>query len=425
MSPDGGRAVGGSAAAVVGAGVVGLSVAWWLQEHGYDVTVFESRAVGAGASFGNAGWVCPGLTAPLPEPSVLTYGLRSLAARDAPLRIPPTAALGTWRFLASFALNCTAKRWTAGVASYAAINAIAQESFDIFAAGGVTAPVIDAPVIAAFEQARDAVPLRREVDVLAGYGQDVSAVELSEDDLHALQPILSARARYGVRLDGQRYLQPAAYTQSLAASVVERGGKIEEGVSVAGVRERPGSSRVHVDTATSVLNFDAAVIANGAWLRRLAQPTGVRVRVGSGRGYSFTVRGDQVLDAPLYLPPTRVACTPGPDPQSGWFRMAGTMEFRPPEYRLDERRVQAIVRSCAPWLRDVDWSSVTGQWVGPRPITTDGLPVIGATNLENVFVAGGHGMWGLTLGPATGRLLAERIVTGQLPPALAPFDPLR
>jgi len=427
---SGGRQIGrgsagGRVAAVVGAGVVGLSVAWFLQEHGYDVTVFESRTVGAGASSGNAGWVCPGLTAPLPEPSILSYGLRSLAARDAPLRIPPTAPLATWRFLAGFALHCTAKRWTAGVASYAGINAIAHESYDVLAAGGVTAVVHEAPMIAAFEDPRDAVPLRREVEVLASYGQDVSAVELSEDELHAVQPILSPRAHFGLRLDGQRYLQPAEYTQSLAGSFVSRGGKIEEGVSVVGIRERAGSSRVHVDIATSVLSVDVAVIANGAWLQRLAGPTGVRMRVGSGRGYSFTVRADEVLEAPLYLPSTRVACTPGPDPQSGWFRMAGTMEFRPPGYRLDERRVQAIVHSCTPYLRNVDWSSVTGEWVGPRPITSDGLPVIGATALENVFVAGGHGMWGITLGPATGRLLAERIATGKLPPALAPFDPLR
>jgi D-amino-acid dehydrogenase len=217
-------------------------------------------------------------------------------------------------------------------------------------------------------------------------------VELSEDELHVLQPILSARARYGLRLDGQRYLQPAQYTQSLAASFVSRGGKIEEGVAVVGIRERAASSGVQVDIATSVLSADVAVIANGAWLQRLARPTGVRMRVGSGRGYSFTVHADEILEAPLYLPSTRVACTPGPDPRSGWLRMAGTMEFRPPSYRLDEPRVRAIVRSCSPFLRYVDWSSVTGEWVGPRPITTDGLPVIGATALANVFVAGGHGM---------------------------------
>jgi D-amino-acid dehydrogenase len=420
---DGGT--GGRRAVIVGAGVVGLSVAWFLQERGYEVTVLDRSAVGAGASSGNAGWICPGLTAPLPEPSVLAYGLRSLARRDAPLRIPPTASLATWRFLAGFALCCTARRWAAGVASYAAINAIAHESYDILAAGGVAARVHPDPLIAAFERPGEAVSLRREVEVLASHGQEVAAVELSEAELHAAQPILSDRARYGLRLEGQRHLRPAEYTQSLAASVSARGGRIEAGTAVLAVGSRPGAAGVRLRTARSVLDADVAVLANGAWLQRLARQAGVRLRIASGRGYSFTVPSEELLETPLYLPAVRVACTPGSEQAPGRLRLAGTMEFRPPDHRLDERRVQAIVRSCRPYLMTVDWSSVDGEWVGPRPVTTDGLPVIGATRLENVFVAGGHGMWGMTLGPATGRLLAERIALGRLPDALLPFDPLR
>jgi D-amino-acid dehydrogenase len=408
----------------VGAGIVGLSVAWFLQESGHEVTVIERASVGSGASSGNAGWICPGLTAPLPEPSVLAYALRSLAERDAALRIPLPASLATWRFLAAFALCCTNKRWMAGLGHYAAISAVAQESYDILAAGGVAGVVHDAPLIAAFERRSQATSLSREVELLAaGYGQDVSAVELAEDELHAMQPILSERARYGLRVEGQRYVQPAEYTESLATSVLARGGKVELGTSVLGIDSL--SAGVRIQTSRPEIDVDVAVIANGAWLGELGRRAGIRLRVASGRGYSFTVRSDEVLESPLYLPHVRVACTPGAAEAPGSLRLAGTMEFRPPDAPFDGRRVQAMVRSCREYLRGVDWSSIARAWVGPRPVTADGLPVVGATGLENVFVAGGHGMWGMTLGPASGRLLAERIATGRLPDALVPFDPMR
>ena len=117
----------------------------------------------------------------------------------------------------------------------------------------------------------------------------------------------------------------------------------------------------------------------------------------------------------------RVACTPAP----GGMRLAGTMEFRPADAPLDQRRIQAIVRSAQGYLPGVDWNAITGSWVGPRPVTADGLPVIGRSGSDGIYVAGGHGMWGMTLGPATGRLLAEFIASGRRPEALAPFDPLR
>ena len=76
-------------------------------------------------------------------------------------------------------------------------------------------------------------------------------------------------------------------------------------------------------------------------------------------------------------------------------------------------------------LTGIDWSGIDEQWVGSRPLSADGRPLIGATATPGVFVGGGHGMWGLTLGPLTGELLAEQIVTGRSDPLLAGVSPLR
>jgi D-amino-acid dehydrogenase len=147
----------------------------------------------------------------------------------------------------------------------------------------------------------------------------------------------------------------------------------------------------------------------------------VRSVVQAGRGYSFSVPVEHVPSGPVYFPAQRVACTP----LGGRLRVAGMMEFRRPEAPLDARRIRAIAEAARPLLRGADLDARQDEWVGSRPCTPDGLPLIGATRSPRVFVAGGHGMWGITLGPATGRLLAETIVTGERPAQLAPFDPLR
>jgi len=105
--------------------------------------------------------------------------------------------------------------------------------------------------------------------------------------------------------------------------------------------------------------------------------------------------------------------------------VAGMMEFRSPDAPLDPRRVQAIVDATRPMLTGVDWTARSEEWVGSRPCTADGLPLVGATRSPRVHIAGGHGMWGVALGPLTGRMLADSMTGGPVPDVLRHFDPLR
>ena len=306
------------------------------------------------------------------------------------------------------------------MASFGNLNALALPSYELLTQAGVADGPRDEPVIAAFDGPEQAGPLRHEVQAIAAAGgMNFTLDELSAAELRREQPLLGSRARYGLRIGGQQFLQPLEFVQSLAASVRSRGGQIVTGASVTAVASRAGGIRL--DVAGQPADADVCVLANGAWINALAGPAGVRVRIQAGRGYSFRLRIPEPLTQPLYLPAARVALTPAP----GGFRAAGTMEFRRPDDPLDRRRIGAIVRSARAYLPGVDWSALTGAWVGPRPVTADGLPIIGATRDDGLFVAGGHGMWGMTLGPATGRLLARRIATGRPEAALAPFNPLR
>ncbi|AEH09055.1 MULTISPECIES: NAD(P)/FAD-dependent oxidoreductase [Protofrankia] len=406
---------------IVGAGMVGLSTAWFLQEHGVQVTVLERDHVAAGSSWGNAGWVTPSLATPLPEPAVLRYGVRAVMSPASPVYVPPRADPRLLRFLAGFARNSTARRWRAAMEHLVPVNRRAFEAFDQLAAGGVRVPTSSAePFLACYRSAREREMLVTELAEIRAAGQKVDFELLGGAQVRALQPVLTDEINAAVRIDGQRFCDPGRFVAALADSVRVRGGELREGVDVRGIRDRGADIAVELATGESAL-FDAVVVASGAWLSELAQPFGVRLPVQAGRGYSFSVAAHAVPAGPLYFPAQRVACTPLGDR----LRIAGMMEFREPRAPLDQRRITAIVDAVRPLLAGVELASRRQEWVGSRPCTPDGLPVIGRTTSPRLFVAGGHGMWGITLGPVSGQLVAQALATGRLPAELEPFDPLR
>ncbi|WP_432058854.1 NAD(P)/FAD-dependent oxidoreductase [Streptomyces sp. bgisy022] len=407
--------------AVVGAGMVGLSTAWFLQERGVEVTVYDREGVAAGSSWGNAGWLTPGLATPLPEPAVLTYGVRAVLSPSSPVYVPPSANPSLLRFLTGFARNSTATRWLRAMRALVPINDLSLSSFDLLADGGVEARTLDAKsFLAAYRTVEERKVLLEELEQIHAAGQSMEFDVLDGDEARGIEPSLSDEVGAAIRLHGQRYIDPGHFVHALADAVRARGGRIEERTEITDLHDT--GSTVAIRTAdAAVERFDSVVLATGAWLGRHARKFGVRSVVQAGRGYSFSVPIEHVPTGPVYFPAQRVACTPLGDR----LRVAGMMEFRKPEAPLDSRRINAIAEAARPLLRGADLNAREDEWVGSRPCTTDGLPLIGATKSPRVFAAGGHGMWGITLGPATGQLLAETMVTGRRPAELAPFDPLR
>ncbi len=401
--------------------MVGLSTAWFLQERGVEVTVLDRSGVAAGASWGNAGWLTPGIATPLPEPAVLRYGLKAAVSPSSPVYVPPSANPGLLRFLTGFLRHSTVRAWQQAMNSLVSLNNLSLESFDLLQAGGVQADTREArSFLAAYRTSAERVTLLQEIEHIHAAGQAIEYEALTGDQARAIEPSLSEEIGAAILLKGQRFVDPGHYVGALADSVRARGGKIVDPATVSQIRDTGSGVEVATEEG-SVEQFDAAVLATGARLGTLARPFGVKRVVQAGRGYSFSVAMERVPDGPVYFPAQRVACTPIGDR----LRIAGMMEFRKPDAPLDPRRITAIAQAARPLLRGADLDDRRDEWVGSRPCTVDGLPLIGVTRFPRVYVAGGHGMWGITLGPVTGRLLAHTMVTGEVSEQLKPFDPLR
>lgn len=406
---------------VVGAGMVGLATAWHLQERGVEVSVVDSTGVAAGSSWGNAGWLPPALTTPLPEPAVLKYGVRALVSPSSPVYVPLRPSSRLIRFLTRFARHSTARQWRESMRVFASMNAQMLDAYDELTSGGVHEVTREAdPFLVGVGDQQWADAFREELEQIRAAGVPVEFEQVSGAVAREADPSVGAGIHTAFRLQGQRYLDPGRFVHALADSVTSRGGKVLDHVRVDAVHDR-GASGVTLTTSTGELEGDATVLATGTWLNQLAAPFGVRQVVQAGRGYSFSVPVDHMPAGPVYFPDARVACTPLGDR----LRVAGMMEFREPEAALDQRRIEAIVEASRPRFRGVRWEERADEWVGSRPCTGDGLPLIGQTRSPRVHVAGGHGMWGIAWGPLTGRLVAQGLVTGQPAREVADFDPLR
>jgi D-amino-acid dehydrogenase len=208
---------------VVGAGIVGLSTAWFLQERGVEVTVVDRTGVAAGASWGNAGWIAPGLTLPLNSPGVLRRGLRVLRDPTAPLHIPLTADTGRRVFLSQFLAHCQSSSWKRAIRANVALNEDCIEVFDVLMANGVDAPVTDAPITGVFRSAEEAEHMRWQLRQLEKAGQTMYVTGLSGEAVREQVHLASPAVTAGLNINGQRFVDSRRFVEALGRSVVDRG----------------------------------------------------------------------------------------------------------------------------------------------------------------------------------------------------------
>ncbi|EMQ97267.1 NAD(P)/FAD-dependent oxidoreductase [Paeniglutamicibacter gangotriensis] len=411
---------------IVGAGFVGLSAAWYLQQEGVKVTVVDRGGVASGASWGNAGWLTPALTLPIAEPSIFSSGLKMMLDPASPLYIPLKADAKLLRFLIGFTWHSTPKKWQEAMRIYSELGTTGLDAFDELAAGTSAGPgVVEKtknaePFLTGFNSLKDREGLIREFDMIRKTGGTVEYDLLTGDELRAIEPTLSDDVAAGVAIKNQRFLNPPKYMESLAESVIARGGDIIGSYNVTDIRDNGGSVTIIGSEGRSI-TADHVVMATGAWLNDLTKKFGVNVAVQAGRGYSFTVQPEVMPTHPIYFPAQRVACTPLGDR----FRIAGTMEFRDANHPLEPKRIEAIVAAAAPVYTGINWENRKEEWVGGRPCTADGMPLVGVTRSPRVHVGGGHGMWGVALGPLSGKMIAAGILGKEKPSVARHFNPLR
>lgn len=398
---------------VVGGGVIGLSCAYYATRAGANVVLLERDSVGAGASSGNAGTVSAGHP-PLNGPGRVSRAIRDMVDPASPLYVKPRWDPALWRWLLGFARRCTHDHVRHCMSIMAPLGKDALALFEVLmqeeqleceyrAEGYYDVCSTEAGFVAA----------RAEADIIRAHEYHPEAV--GGTDLRRAEPALGDRVVGGVFYPEAATLDPARFLSELVEVARRRGCEIRTGCGVGRVSET--GSHAAVETSSGeVIEADAVVLATGPFAGDLTARFGVRLPVQPGKGYHRDVEvgpnGAPRLASAFVLHETSVFCTP----MGTRVRLAGTMEFSGLNRAMHPARLRQITRAARAALPGMGTARPSSEWCGLRPVSVDGLPIVGRLpGTGRIYVATGHGMLGLTLGPVTGQMLANLIIQGDEP----------
>ena len=410
-------------AVILGGGVVGLFSAYYLSQSGASVCVLDQRNMGHGSSLHNAGYVSPSHFVPLAAPGMFLRGLKWMMNPVSPLYIKPRLDFSLVSWGARFALACREKPMRRAMPVLRDLLLESRRLYELFSKEeSLDFGLTGNGIAVLFNSERGRRALEHEAELSAELG--IEARMLGPEDLHRQDPGVEFAARGGLYCPIDMHLEPAVLMERLIGLLGSSRVSLIPDCTVKGW-ERTGSSITGVITTMGVARAKSYVIASGAWTRDLLRPLGMLLPLEAGKGYSVTVPVPEVsMRIPYILQERRVAITPF----ANAIRFAGTMEIAGVSESISWPRVEAILDAVPQYFRNPrrPSSSEGTVWAGLRPVSPDGVPYIGrARRYTNLIVATGHAMIGLSLGPVTGRIVAD-LVRGERPgPDIRICDPNR
>jgi D-amino-acid dehydrogenase len=396
---------------VIGAGIVGTSIALALSKRGADVTLVDRDEPGRGCSFGNSGAISPASVAPVAMPGVLASVPGMLLDDESPLYLPLRYLPRALPWLLRFVAAARPAAVEASAAKLASIHAGALDAHEamtrelgvpeLFLRRGHLHLYPDAKALG-----KDAGGWRMR----EAYG--FKAHQLDRGGIEALEPGVSMRYQVGMYLaDHATIVNPFRYVQAMAGAYVASGGRILRS-PVSDLRFVDGKWLLGVTGAVGGASFDDAIVAAGAWSHELVAPLGVRIALETQRGYHLQFDGGaDVVSRTVVLADRKVFVTPMED----GLRVGGTVEIGGLHAPPDERRAAVLGRIARETFQGLD-ELPTRSWMGHRPCMPDSVPVVGPVEgHRGLWLAFGHGHLGLTDSLNTAQHIADALL-GKLAP---------
>lgn len=399
---------------ILGGGVIGVCCAYYLMQKGRSVTLLDKQAICAGSSYGNAGLIVPSHAIPLAMPGAIRQALPWLLDAASPFYIKPRPNLELLDWLLRFRAASSEAALQKAIPLLLQLNRASLTLFGELAShddldfnfeqqGGLFVYLSQAGMQKGMHEA----------ELLHEYGSEANILDGTA--VRELVPALRPAVVGGIHYGEDAHLIPDRFVHGMANLVRKQGADICEGTEVLACETR-GGRVVRVVTTRGDYAPEQVVLAAGAWSPQVGQSLGLRLPVQPAKGYSITIpRPTNSPKMPLHLPERKVGVTP----MDATLRFAGTLELAGLDLSINRRRVQAIQNAAHDYLDLGDSFSPEPKtieiWRGLRPLTPDTLPIIGGSrHLANLTVATGHGMMGVSMGPITGKLVAQ-LITGEQP----------
>ena len=394
------------AVAVVGGGVVGLCSAWEIARRGRPVVVLDREEIGAGCGIGSTGHIVPSHVVPLAAQGMVRAVLDTVLKRHGQVSLRLAASLSYWRWVAEFLTSCTRHN----------VASAAPALSDLFELS--MAPIAELESLAGLDVSRDGLldlyadsgafeRACRHAEELGDYGVRYAIADRAQ--VLALEPAVTDSVVGAVHYLDDASVHPARFLEALTDAAEGHGVVGVPGVEVLDVHGHGGRVTT-LRTSHGDLAASHVVVAAGSWSARVGAMLGERIPVLAGRGFSVTF--DRPRTGPsraLLLGEAHVSVgVHGDEMRLGSGFQLGATDRSASQLRLDRLAQAARTR-----LRIDGDLRVRRPWAGLRPVAPDGVPIIGpSSRWQNVTVATGHAMIGLSTGPGTGRLVAQ-LVAGE------------
>ena len=391
---------------IIGGGIIGLSSAYYLHKAGHQVTLFEQGSIADGCSFGNAGMIVPSHIIPLAQPGMIAKGMRWMLNSTSPFYVKPRLSMDLMRWGWLFYRHSTPEHVERAIPLLRDLSLLSKTLYqDLATSGDLDFGWQERGLFMLYKTAMAEREMAEEAEVANKAG--VEARVLNGQQVQDFEPHTRVAVRGAVYYPGDAHLNPGQLIHSLVNYLRHEGVTILEKHPVTGFCTT--GSRVTTIHARGSYQVDEVVVAGGAWSPVMAQQLGLKLSLQGGKGYSFVLQNmTNNIRIPAIMLEARATATPiGTD-----LRFAGTLEVAGTDMTVNMNRVRGIVDAINQYYPDVPVTMpvVDRVWRGLRPCSPDGLPYIGRTQqYENVILATGHGMMGLSLGPATGKLVSDVI----------------
>ena len=391
---------------IIGGGLLGLCSAYFCLQEGMEVFLLERNDENSeGASFGNAGLVVPSHFVPLSAPGVIGQGLKWMLHKESPFSFHPRASFDLIKWAWLFWRYSTESHTIASQDCLRDWNLESRKIFDEFAKeGNFQFQKKGLLMLCHTEKGleKEMLLAKRALDL------GLEAEICSAEKLKEMNPNFEMNVCGGILFPQDCHLNPTDFIQFLRQKIKSMGGEILYKAEVdKWISSEKKIKGLTLKNQKEKILGDAFVLSAGFWSKDLLAKLGFRLPLEAGKGYSLTLQNPPSLPQyPALLVEAKVAMTPFSDA----LRFGGTMEIGAMQEKMSFHKIKGIIRSSLkyfPQFTESNFASVT-PWQGLRPCSADGLPYLGKiSSMDNLLIATGHGMMGLSLSPISGAVIAD------------------
>jgi D-amino-acid dehydrogenase len=407
---------------IIGGGIIGLSTAYYLQKEGCKVTVVDQTDISEGASFVNAGYISPSHIIPLAAPGMITTGLKMMFNSASPFYVKPRFDSDFLKWSLAFKKSSTESKVARAIPVIKEINLLSKELYtDIYNNDEFDFQFERKGLLMYYQTEKAGEKEMKTAKRAAEVGLETELLSLEE--IKKIEPNVNLNVKGAIYYKCDAHMTPGEFMSQMTTYL--KGQNV-----IFYTNERVVDMTVQADKVATVLtdkrkiSADEVVIAAGSWSPLLAKKIGITLLVQAGKGYRINVKRPTGITIPSLLMEAKVGVTP----MNGFTRFAGTMELAGINHKINPVRVKAIANAAENYFNGlkIEPSEINDAACGLRPVSPDGLPYIGRVGTyKNLSIATGHAMMGWSLGPATGKLIAEILTGRKTSMDTTPFNPKR